>query len=693
MKHFRQRAVPALCASLGTMAALAAMTGTAAAQDAAQPPQPSASAAASGSPADSRMPMTKNVVAGDAGGGGSQEGYADAVSNVAGVTSNNGRGTANASIMMRGIQLNLFTSYRLNGGLPTAGVISSPTENKELIETLKGANALMFGIASPGGIVNLVTKRAGAKDVTSLTLSGNSFGQVGVAADIGRRFGEDKQFGVRANLSATHLENGVDGGSGNGKFASIAADWRVTSRLTLKADLEHYTRDVVEQGLIAVLAPVNGVIAVPSPPDPTKLLSGPWAKYTPQTDNAQLRADYALNDRWKVMAEAGRSESSRSRFTNRIIDYDLQTGAGTNRITVTRDQEYVNEFYRTELDGRFATGPIRHDLTLGVSSSERDASQPVSFNVNQPQNIYDPIPQVKPPIPSTPPQKRPQVSKDVGLYVYDTLSIGRQWKVLAGLRRTTYDADNTLANGTHATRRSHTTSPAFGVLYDVRPQLTLFASVMKGLEETGSAPVGTLNQFEILPPAEATQFEVGVRGTVAGVNANLAFFDIQRANALTDPVSNIFLLDGENNFRGVEATLSADLGSAWSVNASGQYLKATQDPEHNLSLKGRRPENIPTFTANLGVRHRLAAVKGLNLTAGLNYVGARYVDPLNLGEIPGVVLATLGASYSTRLMGYRTQWQLNVDNLTNKRYWNSVGSGAYGAGMERSLRFSAKAEF
>lgn len=685
MIHHSHRLAPIVCAIMALACAAAA------AQTAEATPAPaSGQNAAADSPVDARMPMTKNVVAGDAGGGGSQEGYADAVSNVAGVTSNNARGTANASIMMRGIQLNLFTSYRLNGGLPTAGVISSPTENKELIETLKGANALMFGIASPGGIVNLVTKRAGPKDVTSVSVSGNSFGQIGGGFDIGRRFGDGKQFGVRVNASATHYENGVDGGSGSGDFASIAADWRATDQLSFKLDLEHYSRDVVEQALIAVLPARNGVIQVPQPPDPTKLLSGRWAVYTPVTDNAQLRADYALNKEWKLMAEAGRSESSRSRFTNRIINYDIATGAGTNRITTTRNQRYVNEFYRAEMDGRFATGPLRHDLTFGVSSSERFASQPGSTNFNQPQNIYEPIPQQRPPIPGTPAVERPQVSKDVGVYVYDTISIGKQWKVLAGVRQTFYEADNALADGTHATRKSRTTSPALGLLYDVNRNLTLYASFMKGLEETGSAPVGAANQFEILPPAEATQVEIGFRTTIAGITANVAYFDIKRANALTDPATNVFLLDGDNKFRGVEATLSKDIDKAWSVSAAGQYLRAEQDPQNNLTLKGKRPENTPEFTGNLTVRHKLAAVQGLTLNAGVNYVGARFVDALNQGQIPGVALYTIGASYTTRVAGYRSNFQLTVDNLTDKRYWNSVSSGAYGAGMERSLRLSAK---
>lgn len=639
---------------------------------------------------ETKLPLTKDVVSGEAGGGGSSEGYADAVSNVAGVTSNNARGTANSSIMMRGIQLNLFTSYRLNGGLPTAGVISAPTENKAFIETLKGANALMFGIASPGGIVNMVPKRAGSRDVTSFALSGNSWGQLGGAADIGRRFGDNKQFGLRANASWTHFENGVSGASGHGEFASIGADWRATDRLKFQLDVEHYSRNVVEQGLIAVLPAVNGAIAVPAPPDPKKLLSGTWSVYTPKTDNIQLRGDYALSDNWSVMAEAGRSESSRSRFTNRIVNYNLATGDGTNRITVTRNQRYVNEFYRAELDGKFNTGWLRHDMTFGVSSSERFASQPVSTEFRQPQNIYNPIPQAAPAETGAPLVERPQISKDVGVYLYDTIDLSRQWKLLAGVRKTFYEADNTTPSGTIVNKRSRTWSPALGALYEVQPNFTVYASFMKGLEETGSAPVGTVNQFEILPPAEASQVELGFRTNFSQVHANVAYFNIRRANALTDPRSNVFLLDGNNTFQGVEGTFNIDINRAWSIYAAGQYLDAEQDPERNFDLKGKRPENTPRFTGSLSARYRPDGLRGVTFTGGLQYVGERYVNALNQGSIPGVTLYTAGANYSTRISGKRTTFQVTIDNLTNRRYWNSVSSGAYGAGMDRTLRLSAK---
>ncbi|MBF5007329.1 TonB-dependent siderophore receptor [Diaphorobacter caeni] len=653
-------------------------------------PSDAADAGEAGTPES--MPMTKTVVSGDDVDG-AQDGYADAVKNVAGVTSNNSRGSANDSIKIRGIQLNLFTSYRLNGGLPIAGVSTSPTENKERIETLKGANALMFGIASPGGVVNLVTKRAGDKDVSTATLSGNSFGQYGGMVDLGRRFGDDRQFGLRVNASATHYENGVDGASGSGQFISLGTDWRATRDLKFSLDVEHYERSVVEQGLISLLKPVNGQIQVPRIPDPTRLMSGPWAVYKPVTDNVQARVDYALGKNWKVMAEWGQSKASRDRFITRIGGYDLESGAGTITTTMVKNQRYVNEFARTELDGRFSLLGFKHDLTIGVSTSERDANQPSTSSFTGRQNIFDPIAQPAPPASSKPITYAPQVSKDTGIYAYDAIQLHPRWKLLAGIRQTYYHADNTSAAGVSTSNKSTVSSPAVGLLFDVSKQTTLYASYMKGLEETGSAPVGAVNQFEILAPASATQIEFGVRHHQDGFNGSLAVFDISRANAVVDPDTNVFLLDGTNTFRGVEATASWDVNRHWTINTAGQYLLAEQKPDRNMSLHGLVPENTPKLTGNVTITHKAPWFKGLTVHAGASYVGARYVNALNQAQIPGVTLLSAGVGYSTRLMGRKASMQLNVENLGNKRYWNSVSSGTYGTGMERSLRFNAKMEF
>ncbi|MFC5520642.1 TonB-dependent receptor [Polaromonas jejuensis] len=636
------------------------------------------------------LPMTKEVASGEALQN-SQEGYTEAVKNQAGVSPSNSKGSPNDSINIRGIKLNLFSNYRLNGGLAIAGVVTTPTEDKERIETLKGANALMFGVASPAGIINLVTKRALDRDVTSVSLQGNSFGQYGAAVDLGRRFGEEKQLGVRANLSAAHLENGVRGAGGDSEFASIGADLKATSRLSFQLDLENYRRDVVEQGTVSLPAAVKGVIPIPQVPDPRNLLSGPWALYTPRTTNVQLRADYLLNDAWKVIGEIGRSNASRSRLTVRIGGYDVATGNNGIPTVNTVTQEYVNSFKRTELIGKFDTGPFKHDLTLGISSSVRDAMTPAQNQIVMPQrlNIYNPI-ALPVPVPTSPSTSLPlQDSKDTGLYVYDTIGWGPKWKFLAGLRQTRSSQDNQVKQ-----ESATTSSPALGVLYDIRPTTTLFASYMKGLEDGGVAPLIAKNAFEILAPGISTQKEIGIRDSYfKGVSISASYFDIKRVNAVTDPVTRIFANDGVTVFRGVETVVSADITRHWTVNAAAQWLHAVQHAARDKTIEGLVPENTPDFVGNLSVTHRAAFLPGLTLTAGAAYISKRPVNPQNQGFIPGYALFSAGAGYATKLAGRPTTFQLSIDNLTNKRYWNSVQTGTLGTGMDRSIRFNAKISF
>jgi iron complex outermembrane recepter protein len=635
------------------------------------------------------LPMTKAVTSGKALEQASQEGYSEAVKGVAGVSATNSKGTPNDAIAIRGIKLNLFSNYRLNGGLPTAGVITTPTENKERIETLKGANALMFGVASPAGIINLVTKRAGEVDVTSFALAGNSFGQYGGSFDIGRRFGAEKEVGIRVNASAVHLENGIHGAGGNGHFGSLGFDIKATERLTIQGDYEYYMKHVIEQGGISLLPAVNGKVPITPVPNPRNLLTGRWNLYPPHTTNQQIRADYVIADNWKILAETGRSDADRTRYTVRIGNYDIVTGAGGIANVQYAGQHYKNAFSRLEAIGKFNTWFLRHDLTLGTSITERDAISDFQFTttLTQRQNIFDPI-DLAPPVFTKPSAALPlQASHDVGLYGYDTISLGPKWKVLLGIRRTKDDETNGGRQSTSTVR-----SPAYGVLYDVIPSLTFFGSYLEGLEAGGTAPATAVNSNEILPSAVSTQKEFGIRDShIKGLSLSSSYFEITRANAVTDPVTKIFANSGDINYKGVEATLSYEFLRRWTFSAAGQYLKAAQkssDPTFN----GFTPENTPKGIGNVAVSYRAPWVPGLTLTVGSSAVTKRFVNNQEQGTIPGYALYSAGVGYVTRIQGRRVAFQVNGDNLANKRYWNSVQTGTYGIGMDRSIKFNVRVD-
>ena len=634
------------------------------------------------------LPMTKAVVSGKELENASQEGYSEAVKNVAGVAPANSRGSSNDSIYIRGIKLNLFSNYRLNGGLPTAGVQTTPNEDKTRVEALKGANALMFGVASPAGIINLVTKRAESRDITNVGFNGNAFGQYGFSADIARRLGDDKQLGIRVNVSETHLENGVHGLGGRGDFESLGADYKFNDRLSAQLDIEHYTRRVPEQAGISIPTVVNGHVATPTVPDPRNLLSGTWAVYTPRTTNIDGRLDYVISPNWRILGEAGKSDAERQRYTTRISGYSLVDGSnGTATINYIQ-QRYRNTFNRVEVLGTFDTWVFSHRLTIGIAQSERNSATLTQNTATLPQrqNIYDPI-VLQAPVFRTPFTTLPlQISKDVGVYTYDTITVLPQVKVLAGIRRT----QDREINGPRV-ESTQTKTPAYGLLYDILPTTTLFGSVMQGLEVGATAPVSAINAQQILSPAISKQKEIGIRDShFDGLSINASYFQITRANPVTNPVTRIFANSGVLDYKGAETTVVYDVTKRFSINMNAQWLTAIQNSPGDATANGFVPENTAKWIGNLTFGYRPAFLAGLNVTAGVSAIARRFINNQDQGTIPGYLLFNMGAGYNTTIAGKRLSLQLSVDNVGNLRYWNSVQTGTFGTGMDRTFRFNTR---
>lgn len=636
------------------------------------------------------LPMTKDVVTERSSGRRSQDAN-EAVRDVAGVTPSAAAGTPFDQILIRGVRVNPFSNYRLDGGVPISGVVTPPSENKTGVEALKGANALMFGVASPAGILNLLPKRAGANDVTSVGLQANSFGQIGAQFDIGRRLGDARQVGVRLNASMQHLENGIRDTGGRGSFIGLGVDARATERLTLQADLEYYERETLEQPVIAVLPAVAGVIAVPRVPDPRNFLGGSWALFKARVTNAQVRADYVISKDWKLLVQMGESDAHRVRNPARIINYNPVTGANGSVVVPTLTIDANNKFARMEAIGRFNTGSVAHALTLGVAETHRDTLTYDQNNVVLPvrQNIFDPVALPSPVYTRAYTSLPSQSSRDQAVYGYDTISLMPQLKVLVGLRQT----KQTEIVGS-AAQVSHHNSPGLGVLWDLRPKTTVYASYLKGLEAGGVAPPSAANANVVLPPGESKQKEVGLRdGSIQGLNFNISYFEVERANNITHPTTNVFDYFGTVKFKGLELGGGYAINRAWRLNGGLLTLDAAQNAA-GQSFNGKVPDNVPKISGTLRVTHDAAQWQpGLSLTAGGRFIARRPVDPLDQGYIPGFAVFDAGATYATRWFGRSVILQGSVDNLANRRYWNAVFAQQILPGMDRKLNLSAKLDF
>ncbi len=621
-----------------------------------------------------------------------QAGVTDAVKNQAGVSPTNSSGSPADAAQIRGIKVNLFANYRLNGGLATANVMSVPSEDKQSIETLKGANALMYGVASPAGIIDMITKRAPYDhDVASLAVLGNSFGQLGIQADVSHRFGREKQFGIRVNASDTHLSNGVKDADGRGWFASVGLDWNITDRLRFQFDVEDYEKQVVEQAGISLPKAVKGVVPLPSVPDPRNLLSGKWAQFSAHSQNYQGRVDYDFSTNWTGHIEIGQSDGTRSRQTTRIGGYNVFTGAGGVATVSNIGVLYINKYKSAEINGKFDTGPVSHNLTLGVANSQRidETLWTNKATIAQKVNIFDPVP-LPAPVYTQPNSTLPlQMDEDTGLYAYDSVGFGPKLKVLLGFRESrstaTYGSDSS---------STWVPSPAAGIIYEFLPETQLFASYMQGLEDGGVAPESAANAYQVLAPAVSRQLEIGVREEYfPWMRFTASVFQITRANAVTDPITNVFANDGTIKYQGVEGALTQDITREWSLSEGIEYLHATQNPDFDPLIAGLTPENTPKWVGNVALTYHPHWVPGLSLNTRASFISQRPLNPQDQGNLPGYTIWSLGAGYSTKIEGKHVNFKLAIDNLFNKRYWNSVQTGTLGIGMDRSVKFVSKVDF
>lgn len=634
------------------------------------------------------VPLTNNVVTREVLDAQGARTLFGALRNTAGVTRSQLSGSTYDNISIRGILVENRGNYRLNGSLPIVNLIDVPLENKERVEVLKGSSSLYYGLVPPSGVVNFVTKRAGKDPVTSFATSANQHGAIDFHADIGRRFGENNNMGVRVNAAAGEEKIGIEHYGGERDLASLAYDWRVTPDFTLKLDAEHYRKNVSEQAAIALPALSNGSLVLPRVPGNKTNLAGKWQRYDAQAENLLLRGDLVLSEDWMLALEAGRAQTVRDRRYSQLQAYDVNTGEGTLRINFVNGQRYTNTNYRVELFGQLHTGPLKHEVTFGGTQNRRDAySGDSAAAASAAQNLYAPrtIDEIT----------RTAFTRgnntrivDKGLYVLDRIEITPQWQTLVGLRHADYDSTSVTAQPYHA----KDTSPNVSVLFKPAQDLSVYASYLEGLEESGTAPLSVSNSGDILPPSVNKQKELGAKARLGG-NALLqaALFEIDRPQTTT--LGGVFMIGGRSQYRGLELSASGELGRQWAVVASALWLDAEIVESVVAAERGKTPENTPGQTMSLFAEYRVPQVAGWAVSAGAYHVGKRMVNNTNQAEIGGYTTLSLGTRYVTRWDGHNLALQANLDNATDRDYWSSAGNGLLGAGMPRTLRVAAKVDF
>lgn len=551
-----------------------------------------------------------------------------------------------------------------------------PAEVMERVEVLKGPSAMVNGMppgGSVGGSINVIPKRAGDENLTRLTTSFSGGDQLGLAVDVGRRFGEKKEWGVRVNGSYRDGEASIDDGNARQRFAAIALDFRGTQL--------RWTTDVFKQhenirGFRSQPAFLTGLTRLPKTPDPRKNIYGPNAMLEIDDEMFATKLEYDVNDRLTVWAGAGWRDSwSMQDFPTASVRADAN---GDFRLIGAWYDAY---FKTTSADAgaraRFETAGIGHTVSVGVSRLEQETgsfylANPTSSAI--PSNIYNPV--GMPAVIGTrlAPTKTSETRLS-GVAIADTLSfMNERLLVTLGLRDQT-------AEVVGAYKKS-AVSRLGGVVFKASEDLSVYANYAEGLTRGGIAPTNSslINPGEVFAPYQSKQVEAGVKVDWGSFLTSLSVYQIKKPNAATLPVPGSTLqrysFDGEQRNRGVELSAQGEIIRSVRWLASASFTDAKQIRTTGGAFDGKDATGVADKTLSVGADWDVPYLPGLGLNGRVIYTSSGWLDNANTLAVPAWTRADIGARYRTRIANVPVVLRANIDNVFDRHYWLLSGNYA-----------------
>jgi iron complex outermembrane recepter protein len=593
---------------------------------------------------------------------------------------------------IRGFNVNA-DDLALNGMYGVAPYGHVPTEFLERVEVLKGPNALLNGMSpngSIGGAINLVPKRAGDKPLARLTADYQSDSQFGVHADVGRRFGDRNQVGLRVNGVYRDGHTTLDDQSKKREFGSLAFDFRGER---FRFSLDAYTDTERFNGGSPWMASFASQVASP-PGAGINLFRGASGKLFNQA--VVGRAEVDITDRVTAFAAVGGLSYRYSGFINGTRAGAVKPDGSYRGMTYNQNGYSDNVSAEVGVRGRFRTGPLKHEVSVSASSLQIESGTINKASAPYASNIYTPADPTFAPWPGNPPKTAETTLSGVALA--DTVSfLDDRVRVTAGVRHQRVKAKTYAATGKETANYNETAlTPAFGlVVKPFGPDISLYANYIEGLTQGDTVgDVTAKNYGQMFAPYKSRQVEVGAKWDTGEFANTLSFFQITKPSMLRDAASNTYNADGEQRNRGIEWTVFGQIVPRVRVLGGVAYTQAILTQTAGHLLDGNTAYGVPKWTANLGLEWDTPWVTGLTLSGRAVATSAQFVNSTNTQRIPGWTRFDLGARYATRVAGRNVVLRGGVENVANRVFWaGTFNDGFVTQNAPRTFKVSASVDF
>ncbi|WP_407715961.1 TonB-dependent receptor [Comamonas testosteroni] len=611
----------------------------------------------------------------------------DVVMSDASVRTLQARGGYGEDFQIRGFTVGMrdVSMNGLYGLVPSTRV---PLEMIERVEVLKGPGSLTNGVGpsgSVGGNINLVTKRAGDAPLTRLTGTYMGKAQFGTHLDVGRRFGEDNQWGVRVNGVWRNGEGNIDGGRQRLGLGSVGLDY---AGQKLRWSLDALSTNGKTNEFRPQVGFRSGITEVPAVPD-ARLNFYPGTALTDKAKTVISRLEYDINANTTVYGGIGYSD---------VKSYQNFPGAwGTepdSQGNFSVSNGYYDEYNKTTsadigLRTRFKTAGIGHTLVLSANHMARETGYFYTGTGSTPSNLYRPSPLPVITTPRLAPSKTAELEQH-SVAIADTMALfNERIFVTLGLRDQSINQKS--VNGSTAYKASSVT-PLAGLVFKATPNTSIYANYTAGLTAGGTAGVGLANEGQVFAPQKSKQLEAGVKVDWGVLMTQAAIYQITQPASITE--NNVYSFGGEQRNRGLELTAYGEIQRGLRLMASAAFNDAKLTRTASGNNQGNQANGVPKRTYNVGLDWDTPWVAGLSFSGRVIHTSAMYFDAANLLRMPGWTRVDLGARYRTKLANKPLVLRASLENVANKGYWVATPNPSYATvGAPRTLMLSAQMDF
>ncbi|EII6558888.1 ferrichrome porin FhuA [Escherichia coli] len=593
----------------------------------------------------------------------------------------------------------------------------------ERAEIMRGPVSVLYGKSSPGGLLNMVSKRPTTEPLKEVQFKAGTDSLFQTGFDFSDALDDDGVYSYRLTGLARSA-NAQQKGSEEQRYAIAPAfTWRPDDKTNFT--FLSYFQNEPETGYYGWLPKEGTVEPLPNGKRlPTDFNEG--AKNNTYSRNEKMIGysfDHEFNDTFTVRQNlrfAQNKVSQKSVYGYGMCSDPLYTkdqealkaspclsipqsqwGHTLTRQYVIDNEKLENFSVDTQLQSKFATGSVDHTLLTGVDfmrmRNDIDSWFGYAGSV-APSDIYNldrsDFDFGAHPNPSGP-YRVLLKQKQTGLYVQDQA----QWdKVLVTLGGRYDWADQSSFNrdyGNKSERDDKEFTWRGGVNYLFDNGVTPYFSYSESFEPASQTDANG----DLFAPSKGKQYEVGVKYVPEDrpIVVTGALYQLTKTNNLmADPNGSLFSVEGgEIRARGVELEAKAALSA--SVNVVGSYTYTDAEYTTDTTYKGNTPAQVPKHMASLWADYTFfdGPLSGLTLGTGGRYTGSSYGDPANSFKVGSYTVVDALVRYDLARVGMAgSNVALHVNNLFDREYVASCFN-TYGCfwGAERQVVATATFRF